>query len=818
MAVHPLPPQALRRRCDPAQFTFNTTADLDDLTEIVGQGRAVEAVRFGIGIRQDGYNLYALGPQGAGKFTAIHQFLAQKAAAEPTPADWCYLNNFEQPHQPRCLKLPPGRGIGLRQDMTQLIEELRTAIPAMFESEDYRARRQAIEEEFKERHEKVFEELQQQALERDIALIRTPGGLAFAPKQDGQVISPEQFHSLPQEKQEQLQADISALQDKLLETIQQFPRWEKEIRDRLKALNREMALFAVGHLMDELRAKYNDLPEVVSYLDDVQQDVLDNVDDFRSQEESATAAQPGIPLPRSLWGPPLFRRYQVNVLVDNSHSQGAPVIYEDHPTYQNLLGQVEHIVVQMGSLMTDFNLIKPGALHRANGGYLILDARKVLLQPFAWEQLKRAIRSGELRIESPAQIFGLVSTVTLEPQPIPLKVKIVLLGERLLYYLLCEYDPDFGELFKVQADFADEMDRTPENEWLYARLMGTLARKEGLRHFDPLAVSQVIEHSARLVGDSGKLSARMQPVADLLREANYWAEVNGHEIIGAADVQQAIEAQIYRADRVRHRLQEEIERNTILVDTQGEKVGQINGLSVIMLGNFAFGRPSRITARIRLGKGEVIDIEREVELGGPIHSKGVLILSGFLGARYGMERPLTLSASLVFEQSYSGVEGDSASSAELYALLSALAEAPLKQSLAVTGSVNQHGQVQAIGGVNEKIEGFFDLCRARGLTGQQGVLIPAANVRHLMLRLDVIEAVAAGQFQLYSVETIDQGIELLTGLSAGERDAEGNYPAGSFNQRVEVRLATLAERWQAFNQAGSKPARSSKSARSRKEG
>jgi lon-related putative ATP-dependent protease len=725
--------------------------------------------------------------------------LEQKAATEPVPADWCYVNNFEQPNQPNCLKLSPGRGTALRQDMAQLVEELRTTIPAIFESEDYRVRQQAIEEEFKERQERAFEELQQAAQKRGVALIRTPAGLAFAPKHDGQVISPEQFQSLPQEEQDRMQADIAALQEQLLDTIQLLPRWEKEIRDRMKTLNRDVTLFAVGHMMEELGQKYSDLPEVVEYLKAVQQDVVENVDDFRNPDEAVPTPLKGTPLPRSLQGPSLFRRYQVNLLVDYSGAQGAPVIYEDNPTYQNLIGQVENIVAQMGSLMTDFNLIKPGALHRANGGYLILDAHKVLPQPLAWDQLKRALRSGEIRIESPAQVFGLVSTISLEPEPVPLEVKIILLGERLLYYLLSQFDPDFSELFKVETDFGDEMTRSSDNDLLYARLLATLVRKENLRHFDRTGVARVIEYSARLVGDTEKLSTHMRTIADLMREADYWAGEAGHELVTAADIQRAIDAQIYRADRMRETMQEEIQRGTILIDIQGEKVGQINGLSVITLGHFAFGRPSRITAAIRLGKGEVVDIEREVALGGPIHSKGVLILAGFLGARYGLERPLSLSASLVFEQSYSGVEGDSASSAELYALLSALAEAPIKQSLAVTGSVNQHGQAQAIGGVNEKIEGFFDVCRAKGLTGEQGVLIPASNVKHLMVRQDVVEAAAAGKFHIYPVETIDQGIEILTGLPAGERDENGNYLEGSINQRVEARLTALAEKWRAFS-------------------
>jgi lon-related putative ATP-dependent protease len=798
-AIKPLEPAMLRRHCDPESFSFETTAELEELTEIVGQARAVEAVRFGIDIRREGYNLFVLGPPGIGKHSLVRQFLEQEVGAKPTPADWCYVNNFEQPYKPHVLRLPPGRGQTLRQEMSQLVEELRTVIPAVFDSEDYRTRKQGLEEEFKEREEKAFAELKRRATEHGFALMKTPVGLAFAPVQDGHVLTPEQFDKLSAAEQERITTKLAELQEQLQTTIQQGPRWEREFRERLKALNHEITLLAVGHLVDELREKYVELPEVVNYLDAVQQDIVENTDDFRPAEETSPAAALGFALAGTVKDSSPFRRYQVNLLVDNSANQGAPVIYEDHPTHQNLVGKVEHLVTQMGALTTDFTLIRPGALHRANGGYLVLDAHKVLLQPYAWEQLKRALRSGEIRIESLQQIFGLISTVSLEPEPIPLQVKIILVGERLLYYLLYTYDPDFAELFKVEADFEEQMERTPENDLLYARLVGALARKEGLRHFDRTAVAQVIEHSARLAGDAEKLSTHMQSIADLLREADYWAGQAGRPVVSAGDVQQAIAAQIYRADRLRQRIQEEMQRETILIDTQGEKVGQINGLSVLTLGSYAFGRPSRITARVWLGKGQVVDIEREVELGGPIHSKGVLILSGFLGARYALEQPLSLSASLVFEQSYSGVEGDSASSAELYALLSALAEAPLKQSLAVTGSVNQHGQVQAIGGVNEKIEGFFDLCRARGLTGTQGVLIPAANVKHLMLRQDVVEAVAAGKFQIYPVETIDQGIEILTGLPAGERDETGNYPEGSLNQRVETRLAALADKWRAFS-------------------
>ena len=680
------------------------------------------------------------------------------------------------------------------------MEELRSAIPAAFESEDYRTRRQVIDSELKERHENAFGEIRRRAEEKGIGLLRTPTGFVFAPVRNGEVLSPEELEQLPEAERRQIESDMLDFQQQLQAAMREAPRWEKEIREKIKVLNREVTNFAVGHLIEELRSKYTELPEIVSYLNAMQQDILENLDEFLNPPDGSAAAPMGLSHRRPLKHSPFFRRYEVNLLVDHSQTHGAPVIYEDHPTYPNLMGQVEY-TAQMGALVTDFTLIRSGAFHRANGGYLILDAAKVLQQPFAWEGLKRALYSSQIRVESLGQMLGILSTVSLEPQPVPLNVKIVLVGDRLLYYLLCHYDSEFSELFKVAADFEEQMDRSPENNLLYARLIATVAKQKQLLPFDRAAVARVIEHSVRVAGDTEKLSTHSRTLEDLLREADYWARQRRHTVVCPTDVQEAIDAKIHRLDRIRQRMQEEIQRGTILIDTEKEKIGQVNGLSVIQLGDFAFGHPARITARVRLGRGEVVDIEREVELGGPIHSKGVLILSGFLGSRYAADRPLSLSASLVFEQSYSGVEGDSASSAELYALLSALAEIPIRQSLAVTGSVNQHGQVQAIGGVNEKVEGYFDVCRARGLTGQQGVLIPASNVRHLMLRHDVVKAVADGKFHIYPVETIDQGIEILTGAPAGERDGAGHFPEGTVNHRVEARLIELAEERRAFGQS-----------------
>jgi len=791
----PVPPEALYRRCDIARFQFRNTAELGDLSEYFGQDRALEAVRFGVGIRRQGFNLFLLGPAGTGKYALANDFLAKKAATETTPDDWCYINNFDGPEKPRTLRLPPGRGVLLREDVMRLLENLKSAIPSAFETENYRARKNAIEQEVKEHEEKAFEELQQEANQKNITVIRTPTGFVLAPTRNNEVINPEEFEKLPESEHQKIESSITELQEKLHSALHQIPKFEQEGREKIRALNTEVAIFAVEHLIDEPRKKFADLPQIVNFLNAVQKDIIENVNEFLALPENPLAAMMGIPVPLGSKDSSLLRRYQVNVLVDHSENHGASVVYEDHPTYQNLMGQVEYMA-HLGALSTDFNLIRPGALHRANGGYLILDAYKMLMQPYAWDALKRSLLSSQIRIESLGQMLSLVSTVSLEPEPIPLDVKVVLVGERLLYYLLCSFDSEFSELFKVAADFEEHMDRGPDTDLSYAQLIGAIARREGLLPFDRGAVGRVIEHSSRMAGDSQKVLTHRRTLADLLREADYWAREAAQLTVRAEDIQHAIDSQIRRADRMRERFLEEVLRGTLLIDTQGEKIGQVNGLSVIELAQFAFGHATRITARVRMGKGEVIDIEREVELSGPIHSKGVLILSGFLGARYAADHPLSLSASLVFEQSYGAVEGDSASSAELYALLSALAGLPIKQTLAVTGSVNQHGQVQAIGGVNEKIEGFFDLCKARNLDGQ-GVIIPASNVRHLMLRHDVVDAVQAGKFKIYSVESIDQGIEILTGEPAGERDSSGKFPADSVNQRVEARLIEFAEKRQA---------------------
>ena len=797
-AAEKLTPDKLFNRCDPGQFTFETTAELDGTTEIAGQQRALDAIKFSMGIRHDGFNLFALGPSGTGKQSAVLHYLSGLAPGAASPDDWCYVYNFEKPRHPRALRLPPGHACELGSDMEHLVEALFSVMPAAFSSEEYQSREKEIHESFQEQQGAAIEALEQNAREHDIALIRTPGGFAFAPIRKDEVIKSEEFMRLRQEERDQIEAEMVRLKDALQSIMAQIPKWQRESVEKLKELNRDVAGFALKPLVAELRSKYERLPEVIRHIDAIENDIIENFDQFLEKEPSPQEMfmSGGSSKPGSKGR--FFVRYRVNVMIDNSHTNGAPVILEDKPASQNLIGDIEH-TSQMGTLVTDFTLIKPGALHRANGGYLVLDARRLLLEPFAWEALKKAIRTRQIRIESLAQLYSLVSTISLDPEPIPLKVKVILLGERMLYYLLSSHDPDFTELFKVAADFEDEMDRTPDNQLAYARLIGSVAVREQLRHFDRGAVARLIEHGSRMAGDATKLTTHLQGICDLVHEADYHASEARRERVTDDDVQAVIEAQLHRASRIQERIRESMLRDTILIDTTSERIGQINGLAVYSLGDRSFGQPSRITARVRIGKGEVIDIEREVEMGGPIHSKGVMILSGFLGARYAPERPLSLSATLVFEQSYSGVEGDSASSAELYALLSAISGIPIRQWFAVTGSVNQYGEVQAIGGVNEKIEGFFDLCKERGLDGRHGVLIPASNVENLMLRNDVVSAVEAGLFTIWAVSHIDQGIGILTGVPAGEQEADGSWPQGTVNARIVERLEAMTKKQKEFD-------------------
>lgn len=793
----PLPADRLYRCADLGELDFTTTAELSPLSGLHEQPRAQEAIDFGAGTAARGFNIFAIGSSGARIQQSVRMLLDDAARSRPAPSDWVYVNNFDAPHRPIALAVPPRRGPEFEKAIHSLIEDLKVSLPAIFESEDYQKRRGAIEQSIRDKNEQAFSALNEKAQARGVAILRTPVGFAMAPARDGKVVPPADFNTWPEAEQVAVRDAIKGLEKDLDETLRAISRQEKEQREAVRNLDREMARFATAAPFDEAKAQFSGLPKVLQHIDAMRADLLENIQLFvaaMAEAQERPAAGAGSPMDR----------YEVNVLVTQAdHDAGAPVIEELHPTLGELVGRVEYLQMQ-GALVTNFRLIKGGSLHRANGGMILIDARSLLSEPFSWPALKRALMRGQIVIEDASRFVGLTTTVSLQPDPIPLDIKVVLFGERMLYYLLSGLDPDFVQHFKVLADFDDEIDRTPSGEAMLARLLGTIASEENMLPLDRDGVARVIEQAARLADDSRKLTLLNERLHDLIAEASHWA-VKGHrDVVTRQDVEHAIEQQLRRAGRVKERGAEMILRDIALIETSGKRVGQMNGLSVMSLAEHSFGRPSRITCRVRPGSGRIIDIEREVELGGPLHSKGVLILSGFLAGRYALDVPMSLYASLVFEQSYGGIDGDSASSAELYTLMSALGELALRQDFAVTGSVNQHGVVQAIGGVNEKIEGFFDICNARGLTGTQGVLIPEANTQHLMLRNDVVAACREGRFAIYSVRTVDEGIALLTGMPAGEREADGQYPEGSVNRAVEERLRSFAE---ARKKAGDAPAR-----------
>ena len=787
----PLPVSQLRRVVDPKSLGFASTSELQPIAGLIGQERALKAIEFGASMNSHDFNVFVLGPAASGKTTAVKAYLRKKNQ-EPSPVyDWVYVNNFDDFNRPNAVRMPCGRAQHFAKDMVKAIDELRQTVPTAFESEDYQARRRQIEDGFRAGQEEAFEALNQKAQTQNIAILRTPNGIAMAPMHDGKVVKPEVFSGLPDEMRRSVEEKIAVLQKELESILETVPKSDKERREKLADLNGEFAENAVREALGEIRASYSDIPEVAEYLEAAGIDLIRNVASFLPQAEEAEQV---VRQPVDVSRDPRFRRYMVNVVVANGSPDVCerPIIDELNPTYGNLVGRIEH-VAQMGAIVTDFSLIKPGALHRANGGYLLVDAPKLLQSPFAWEALKRALKSQEIKIEAPAETStGIMSTQTLDPEPIPLDLKVILFGDRQLYYMLAANDPDFDRLFKVQADFDDTIPRSEDNHEAYARLIASIVVKHELRHASAATVARLIEEGSRLADDRDKLSIEIGRLADIVREADFRAGEAGRSEIAEEDVQRAVDERIQRSDRMRDRAQESIAREVVLIGTEGKKIGQINGLSVLQLGNFAFGRPTRITARVHMGQGRVTDIEREVKLGGPLHSKGVMILWGFLAGRFAQRQRLSMAASLVFEQSYGGVDGDSASSTELYALLSALSEVPIDQGLAVTGSVNQWGEVQAIGGVNEKIEGFFDVCKERGLTGTQGVLIPEANVQHLMLRPDVVEAVKKEQFHVYSVSHIDEGIEILTGVKAGELGDDGSWAPGTIYGMVEDKLADFA--------------------------
>ncbi len=774
----PLTAEQVYQRCPPEHLDFETTETLEALELPCGQERLLRALEFGASMRGNGFNLFVLGPAGSGRHDLVRRFLERRAAAEPVPPDWGYVFNFDQPECPRAIRLAAGEGRTLQADLDRLVEDLHASIPAAFESEEYQRRLQELKDASEEDQTEGVRKVQEEAEADDIALISAPNTFSFAPMRDGEILKPEEYDALSEEERGRIEEKVEELQKKLRQVLHQVPHLRKELQEKIRALNAEMLQWTLGGPIHELKEKWSHRPAVVEHLEAILDEVVTHAEAFRGGRSQA---------------PPegLLERFRINLLVDHADTRGAPVIYEDLPNHQHLTGLIEHQVHE-GALFTDFSLVRAGALHRASGGYLIVDVRRVLMQPLAWESLKRVLFSGEIRIESLERLFGLVSTVGLEPEPIPVTPKVVLIGDRLLYYLLSAFDPDFLELFKVEADFEDDLDRGDASHELYARMLATLARRAELRPLDRAAVARVIEHASRLAGDQYKLSAHDRTLRDLLLEADHWAGEAGTDVVGAGHVEQAIRERQERGARLQRRSLEQIRRGVVLIATRGAQIAQINGLSVLQLGDAIFGRPIRITATARSGKGQVVDIEREAKLGGPVHSKAVMILSRFIASHYAEDSELSLSASLAFEQSYGDIEGDSASVAETCALLSAIARIPLQQSLAVTGSLNQHGEVQAVGGVNEKVEGFFDVCREAGELDGHGVLLPGSNVEHLMLRHDVREAIAEGRFHVYPVATVDEAIELLTGMTAGARDAQGHFPAGSFNRVVADRLAAFA--------------------------
>lgn len=792
MAITKLTSNQLYRKCDASKFGFKTTAELEERLSALGQDRAISAVELGIHIRSRGYNLFCLGPEGTGKTSLVKRVLEKEAAKRKTPDDWAYVYNFDEPYKPKAISFPAGEATEFAKDIDALIEEFEVTLPTLIESDEYKAALGIIRQKYKSKKDAYIEILQKKARGKRVSLLHMQMGLVVAPMKDGEVLSPDAFEQLPDEEKKLIMDDLNSMQEEIENTTQGLPRWEEKQKAEIDALREKMVKALVKEPIDKLRQKYKPLLQANRFLKSVQDYILDNVDEFvpaDSEHQNSGDENDPLQMLLSRMKQPeedKFAKFKVNVIVKNVANSGAPIVTLDHPTQGNLVGKVERIQ-QYGALLTDFTLIKGGALHRANGGYLLLDARKLLEQPYAWDSLKRAIASKSIKIEAPSEETSF-TTISLDPEPIPLDFKVVLTGDFEIFDILSQHDPDFRDFFKIEADFGIIMDRNSENEIEYAKLIGSLTKKKRLRSLNRQAVARVIEYASRQADDADKLTAHISSIGDLLRESDYWARKSNSKQIGKNHIEQAIEAKEYRADRVKKYMLEEIDKGTILMDVKGERVGQINGLVVYDFSTYSFGKPARITAQVRIGKGDFVDIEREISLSGPIHTKGVLILKSLIANRFAKHSPLSLSASIVFEQSYGGVDGDSASSTEYYCLLSAISGLPIKQNIAVTGSINQFGEIQPIGGVNEKIEGFFDVCNHAGLTGTQGVIIPRTNVSNLMLRSDVLQAVEEGKFTIYAIDTVDDGIEILTGIPAGKADKNGEFAKGTVNYKVQESL------------------------------
>lgn len=786
--------EQVRWTCQPESLSFDTTADLPVGESIVGQERAVRAIDFGLTVPQTGYNIFVSGPVGTGRNTYSMTKVTKVAAERPVPTDWIYVHNFAQPDQPIAISLPPGGGARFRREVERLLDDLKDAMRKLFASETFEARRSGVVQQFEQQASAIWRELEYEARRQGFALQRTPMGIATIPTSpSGEPLTDEQLSQFPPAHREELERRHRSLQETVADATRKVRVIERQAKDALQELERSATLSVASAAMDALKQAYADHPRIVEWLDRFLADVIERHDDFRDEGEQTPSPLPFLPQRRVE-----FTRYRVNLLIDNSEGKGAPVVVESNPTYYNLFGKTEYRS-EFGAMVTDFTMIKPGALHRANGGYLILQARDLLSSPLSWEALKRALKTPSMiRIDNIGEQYGLIPTATLRPEPIPLDVKVIVIGATLVYHLLYQYDDDFSKLFKIRADFDVDMERTDANMVEYARAIGTICRRQGLLAFDRTAVARTLEQSARIAGDQYRLSMRFNEMIDVIYEASAWAKSEGASIVSAAHVRRAIDEHIQRSNRIEERIRDLIREGQLLVTIDGGVRGQVNGLSVLMLGDYSFGRPARITARVFVGGRGVINIEREIQMSGRIHSKGVFTLGAYLGGKFAQQRPLSLNASLTFEQTYEEVEGDSASSTELYALLSDLSGLPIDQGIAVTGSVNQKGEIQPIGGVNEKIEGYYYVCKMLGLTGRQGVVIPHQNLRNLMLNDEVTDAIRDGRFHIWAVRTVDEGTELLTGTPAGEADADGNYPEGTVNYLVAQRLGELADRLRRF--------------------
>ncbi|MFY9114308.1 MAG: AAA family ATPase [Dethiobacteria bacterium] len=784
MSRHKVPVEELHISCDPLDFEFETTEEVPPLEDIIGQERAVKAMDFGLRIKQHGYNIYISGITGTGKNSYAQSLIKEIAIKDETPDDWCYVYNFKKPGEPIALNFPAGKGAAFARNMENFIVELKEAIPNAFNSEDYERKKTEYIQEFQEVRTAMLEKLNQIASEKGFVLKKTSGGFITVPIVDDKQVSEQDYEQLSTELKEELEIKSNEVQLKALEILRKIQVAEKKLREKIKKMDSKIALMAIGHFFEEMRSDYKDYPKVLNYLQDFQEDVLDNIGIFRTDEDENLQDPLGW-LGRQ--SKQRETRYKVNLLVDNQATEGAPVEIEHNPFYYNLIGRVEY-ENRMGMVITDFTMIKGGAMHQANGGYLIIQALDVLTGLQSWEALKRTLKTKEICIENIGEHYGLIAMSTLRPEPIPLNIKVIMIGSQQVYQYLYHYDEDFRKLFKIKADFDVEMKRDRINMTKMASFISTHCRKEKLKHFDRTAVACVVDYGSRLAEDREKISTRFNDIVEVLYEADAWAEAKGDDLVTGEHVQKAIAEKIYRSNKLENKIQELIEKGQILLDVEGGAIGQINGLSVIDLGDYQFGHPCRITASTFLGRQGIINIERESELSGKIHNKAVLIISGFIGHRYAQKTPLSLSASICFEQSYSGVEGDSASVAELLAILSSLAEVPLKQGVAVTGSVNQKGEVQPVGGINQKIEGFFHTCKIKGLTGDQGVIIPAANRSNLMLSPEVVDAVKEGKFSIYLISNIDEAGELLTGMSPGVIQEDGSFPEVTFNYLVQKKL------------------------------